>query len=288
MPRQRNCVQRTVAISVLLATVDYVSCQAKQLKILIGHVEESGVVSVSDAPTNENGRVILINKSMDANFTQYIPCVDDLRGTDNSLFLPTKRKLTRTPVFTSLSCAPAQSKCFRAVYDGFDDLSLLTQTLSDESMLEERIQAVVKSLIVANDGTLLPAKIEKSYLRNKTYDTDNTKANYGETHVDYFESEIFVYTVVLYGEPSNNLLGGETFIADAQNGFRFIDGITDRSSNRSANERRPKELTSGIIVEPKLGRLLIFTGGGENVHGPLQVFEGERHTKHLWFRCDQS
>mmetsp|Transcript_15019 Transcript_15019/g.29290 ORF Transcript_15019/g.29290 Transcript_15019/m.29290 type:complete len:196 (+) Transcript_15019:664-1251(+) len=44
-------------------------------------------------------------------------------------------------------------------------------------------------------------------------------------------------------------------------------------------------LTAGLVVEPRRGRLLLFSGGGENYHAPLAVVRGRRTTLHVWFRC---
>eukprot|EP00965_Chrysotila_dentata_P000976 31511-Pleurochrysis_carterae.AAC.2 len=68
---------------------------------------------------------------------------------------------------------------------------------------------------------------------------------------------------------SVKLRGGETGIAD---GLEFA-----KDSTISA--------TSAWVIEPKRGRVVIFTGGGENYHAPLPVVKGRRTTWNTWFSC---
>ena len=63
--------------------------------------------------------------------------------------------------------------------------------------------------------------------------------------------------------------GGETGIADELR--RGADGTVD--------------LLRGLIVEPRHGRLLLFSGGAENYHAPLKVTRGEAPRFHVWFHC---
>jgi hypothetical protein len=63
---------------------------------------------------------------------------------------------------------------------------------------------------------------------------------------------------------SDDLQGGETGIAD---------------------ELDAEGLVEGIVVEPRRGRLLLFSGGGENYHTPLNVVRGRRAAWHGWFTC---
>ena len=94
-----------------------------------------------------------------------------------------------------------------------------------------------------------------------------------EVHADYYESARFAFSSVLYlGEEADDptpRVGGQTGIADA---LRLeADGS--------------KILERGVIVEPRRGRLLLFSGGGENYHSPQPVLAGRRTTLHAWFSC---
>lgn len=63
-------------------------------------------------------------------------------------------------------------------------------------------------------------------------------------------------------------------------------GIADAfSRTRLSSGHNITILTRGVIVEPLRGRLVVFTGGGENYHAPLAVTQGRRSTFHAWFKC---
>jgi len=55
-----------------------------------------------------------------------------------------------------------------------------------------------------------------------------------------------------------------------------------------ADELDAEGLVEGIVVEPKRGRLLLFSGGGENYHAPMDVRRGRRAAWHAWFTCADS
>ena len=44
-------------------------------------------------------------------------------------------------------------------------------------------------------------------------------------------------------------------------------------------------LQRGLVVAPKAGRLVIFSGGAENFHAPLAVQHGKRASLQMFFRC---
>lgn len=177
--------------------------------------------------------------------------------------------------------------------------------------MEERIRSIIESLVVSkdNDSDELhpPPALVRSVSRTITYDVpnSNTAANFGQLHGDYFESEDYVYTAILYDEPTN-LRGGETAIVDARGGFEVLTGeqknVGDAVVSRNAAvgeeetslhvrsmSRPPIELMSGVIVEPKRGRLLVFTvftGGGENVYArTLADFGGTKANSSFVVQC---
>ena len=53
----------------------------------------------------------------------------------------------------------------------------------------------------------------------------------------------------------------------------------ERFSNGSAVLRR------GLAVAPRIGRLLLFSGGAENYHAPLPVGQGRRQSLQMFFGC---
>lgn len=235
--------------------------------------------STEDKIRRKNVRRIL--RSMDANEVEYFPCLDDVEDTDLAAFLREHRKRTRNPSYTSLSCAPVH--CFRAVFDGHQHLL----NLENHDQMASEISSILQSIIVPKEPGTTSA-IQSSLHRQKTYTVADTltNVNFGQLHIDYFENDDYVYTAILYDDPPEVLIGGETAFANAPIGFQSLSSDPkDRIVINEGSSMPPLELLSGWIVEPKKGRLVLFTAGGENAHAPLQVIQGERPTHHLWFNC---
>jgi len=253
---------------------------------LTANIERIGDVPV-DTLLSGAGHVVRINKTIHANFVRYMPCLDDIA--DDETLAPflkrPERGTTQQPLFTSRYCTPAPDKCFRAVLDGHEDLLGL-----DDEAMKLRMRSMVKQLIVRKNVIEDPLTLSDFHFGPITWNAENWKQaephakTNGFLHSDYFQRNDWVYSVLLYGYPSDDLVGGETLFADAGQGFRFIDN--DESDMKKMEQVYPgMELLSGMIVEPKPGRLVFFTGGGENIHSAMQVFAGERVFYRQWFSC---
>ena len=119
-------------------------------------------------------------------------------------------------------------------------------------------------------------------------------------HADYFESKLYVYTAILYDEQPEDLIGGETALVDfvpvqtdhgsTAFGLQSDTGVKKNTAKQTLENAatQPLKLTSGMVVEPKPGRLVLFSSGGENFHAPLEVVRGKRPTFHFWFKCIKS
>ena len=85
-------------------------------------------------------------------------------------------------------------------------------------------------------------------------------------HADYHEKKEYVISAVLHLGPADEtaLIGGET-------------GLVDELNERG--------LVRGLVVAPRRGRLVAFSGGGENYHAPMGVEQGTRAAWHTWFSC---
>jgi hypothetical protein len=90
---------------------------------------------------------------------------------------------------------------------------------------------------------------------------------HGDTNTD----EMFIFTTILYlVQHGDDVHGGETGIADA---------VIDSSEFGEV-------VTSGLRVQPSVGRLLVFSAGVENMHEMLPVRHGTRVAVQMWFACD--
>lgn len=96
-------------------------------------------------------------------------------------------------------------------------------------------------------------------------------------HIDAARPTQWLWTCLLYVGPHDELAGGETLLID-----EAVDLV-------SSTGRVPQVAASkGLLVEPRRGRLLVFTSGAENVHSALPIFGGHRALIQVWWTCDDS
>ena len=119
-------------------------------------------------------------------------------------------------------------------------------------------------------------------------------------HFDYGQHSSAVYTAILYlahdGEEA--LVGGHTaFVAPQEEGNDSAESLchveggshhadsvalglgVERLANGTAYLRQ------GWLVAPRVGRLLLFSGGAENYHAAMPVERGRRQSLLVWFEC---
>lgn len=233
------------------------------------------------------------------------------------------RRSWRDPPISSLACFPG--RCFRGVFDGRISLAThrhqWRRSLPNETLVDAQLSAVVAGqtppvvvgppksermhdeeaqrdysrqimqLLHDEFGVDLAA-IRESTKRFKEYNSADKNSGfignprldaarqalscggrYAQMHADYYESANYVFTAVLYlgDEVGDDVarVGGETALIDEMR--RDAAGAC--------------ELARGVVVEPKPGRLVVFSGGGENYHAPLSVQRGRRTTFHVWYDC---
>ena len=296
--------------------------------------QSSGAMNTVDENHRQgsSSKLLRISASDHSNITQFFPCVNDVfmpgstSKSDIERILKPERKKSKSPSFTSLPCAPPSKTCFRGVYDIFDSyLNDVHENFADHQLHREGgdpgpMDGLLNSIAMLMERLILqpgvpltlddmqfgeePTILEHSIMRQKNYsdvvDDDSVGArNYGQLHGDYFErGPGFLYTAILYDDPPDDLIGGETAMVDLtkdtvnkrisfgmeMNKTAKAAGAVSRAS-RDMNNEQTIDFNSGVIVEPKRGRLLLFSGGGENFHAPMEVKRGMRPTYHFWFKC---
>lgn len=148
-----------------------------------------------------------ISSSENANLTEFITCIDDVSRepylSKITPFLPDRRKKSRNPKYSSLSCTPSDpNHCFRGVYDAFIDdlLPLVKQKGEGNPLIHNRIARIIEHLI-RNPGIplqkkdygrdeLKPTMLTPSIYRHKIYYYGKDETN--ELHADYLESDKYV------------------------------------------------------------------------------------------------
>ena len=236
--------------------------------------------------------LIKISATDHANITMFMPCINDVLPNIAEIehILPGYRKKNRFPKYTTLPCSPPNKQlCFRGVYDGYSNLlrdGIETRekkiALILESLILQPDVQLTPEIITQLDDTVEPNILERSVKRNKNYTPGEADLhNYGGIHADYFESSDYVYTSILYENPSHDLIGGQTALVDFisnddeeifPNNMTF--GMKVKTQNREAvstsnastktdkrNKERPNiDFTSGMIVGKfmTLGQIIAY------------------------------
>ena len=110
-------------------------------------------------------------------------------------------------------------------------------------------------------------------------------------HYDYGQHAAGVYSAILYlgHEGEEPLVGGHTAFADTppppdpNADHDAADAVDEPGLERL--EDGSAYLHRGLTVAPRIGRLVLFSGGSENYHAPMPVLEGRRQSLQMWFRC---
>ena len=267
---------------------------------------KSSISSVDD----NSQKVTRISSTDYADMTEFIPCIDDVSiepyFSEIDPVLKSFRKKSRTPARSELSCSRKNSDrgCFRAVHDEFDDLLHLAKQKGHEDIeLHNRIAVLIESLLLKPGvslhrgdigHTIEPEMLQVSVHRHMTYHSEMDSSKNNNLHADYLESSDYVYTAILYDDIPDDLVGGETALVNFRHNnndegddvtFGMELPIESLSYKDEIKFDRPIGFTDGVIVEPKAGRLVLFSSGAENFHSPMIVRQGERPCYHFWYKC---
>lgn len=158
-------------------------------------------------------------------------------------------------------------KKFVNLYSMEESKGLFTPAdLNTYKIVKEKIKKhIANTFQLDTDSLYLTHPTFFSKLNNKKAQTDHDE--YWHPHIDKVTYESFHYTSLLYLNDFNIDFKGGRLI--------FIDGDLDK----------PK---GNVTVEPRKGRVALFTSGGENVHFVEKVVEGDRYAITVSFTCDIS
>ena len=126
-------------------------------------------------------------------------------------------------------------------------------------------------------------KIESQVWKRQTSSPKGMAKNLGMWHADYYADKRNVISVIVYlgHEGDEPLVGGWTGFVDTpppEPGMPEQPGL-ERLPNNTA------VLREGLMVAPRVGRVVAFTGGGENYHSALPTVQGRRQSMNAWFMC---
>ena len=213
-----------------------------------------------------------------ASWTQWLDCAESTQP-ELHKFADHKRMDWRSPPLAQLCCFPSHLRCFRGVFDNRIDVGSDAQLLPKHKRygspvdvsFSEQVKQILRSEF--NVTRTLTRSVSRFQEFTPEFYAGWRFSDWTELHADYYERADYVFTAILYlGEEAQDetpLRGGWTGLADGLQST--VDGRV--------------ELTQGTLIEPKRGRLVLFTGGGENYHAPLAVTQGRRTAWHGWFKC---
>ena len=228
-----------------------------------------------------------------ASWKQSLRCAERNDAMQN--FTEPSRQHWREPAHPNLCCVRrlGASGCFRGAFDGRVEIENVDEELREDrpatKAARERMNEQIMRVMASEFG-VEAWSVEPSVSRWLTYQPKAigfSSPTWKELHADYFESDQYVFSAVLYlGEEDDDAIGrvgGQTGLAD-----EFWPPPPPAASNLFGlwpNSSGTVHLKRGALIEPKRGRLLLFSSGGENWHSPLAVTRGRRSTYHAWFKC---
>ena len=249
--------------------------------------------STESAPLSEPlMTAVRLRSRLNYSLKHWLPCASGGNAHSPSVFVQQHRRTWRDPPIATMRCFPRHGKCWRGVFDGRINVSghVCTPEGAGSSCTagtdtEAWYLNQMRQVLSAEFG-VSPSSIIASYTRWVNYEkrsmahrADSNSINYGnwsELHADYYEDAGYVFSNVLF-------LGDEEEDAVARVGGE--SGVADELENAAYGGHTQPRLKRGLLVEPRQGRLLTFTGGGENYHAPLPLLQGRRTTFHAWFKC---
>eukprot|EP00930_Biecheleria_cincta_P100270 TRINITY_DN91899_c0_g1_i1.p1 TRINITY_DN91899_c0_g1~~TRINITY_DN91899_c0_g1_i1.p1 ORF type:complete len:298 (+),score=37.03 TRINITY_DN91899_c0_g1_i1:178-1071(+) len=220
---------------------------------------------------------------------QRLPCHDTKLDSVASVLEEGRRKW-RSPPHSSLCCfpkqLPAKQNCFRSV---FDDRIDLTKEQDPEVSEEDRQDYLLHQMkhILTSEFGIQAESIHGTSGRRQLVSRCPSCFGRGSWHVDYHESNMFLFSAILYlGEMSEEhsperLHGGWTLFAN-------VGHLETSDKAVKVSENGTVELFDGVLIAPKRGRLVLFTGGSENLHSAGPVEAGTRASYQVWFSCNCS
>ncbi|KAL1527699.1 hypothetical protein AB1Y20_009085 [Prymnesium parvum] len=236
-------------------------------------------------PTNS---VVRLSSEVEHHLVEWLNCAD---GPNPRLhnFTAAGSPAWREPPLSSLCCFPKHRRCFRAVLDGVvkvaedpeEALSDLHVDCSNWASLNRSVSSEQQNMLTEcalscrRERSFLVGPVEPSLATFRTYyPSDEGLDKWHDLHADYYDNAEHVFSAILFmGDEQRDdtrRVGGEAGMADHL--------VRDPASG-------VPRIMRGHVVEPRAGRLILFSSGGENYNAPLSVIRGRRSTFHAWFKC---
>ena len=168
-----------------------------------------------------------------------------------------------------------------------DSRAAKTVTVADAynpTTADARAVALLSEPVIAMLAESLGLPDEQLELYNARVDLGVRSKSGCELHSDFHSSSKYVFTAIIYlSDWGSEFTGGETVFVHS---MRAPGG----ESPPVAAEKMLLPMRAGEIVQPKLGRVVLFTGGAENLHCKMPSAakdggESPRLVVQLWVQC---
>eukprot|EP00747_Dinoflagellata_sp_TGD_P165963 gnl/TRDRNA2_/TRDRNA2_188055_c0_seq1.p1 gnl/TRDRNA2_/TRDRNA2_188055_c0~~gnl/TRDRNA2_/TRDRNA2_188055_c0_seq1.p1 ORF type:complete len:285 (+),score=25.68 gnl/TRDRNA2_/TRDRNA2_188055_c0_seq1:67-921(+) len=232
-----------------------------------GQLAPEKILSTGNYTMVHNG-ILRIEPDSQANSSWELSCVNERsHPTYQNMIEFTGKTRHNTYFQTEFQKRPpcALQRCFRAVFDDVIPSEFLDDPRSHELELQFAIKKVLRERLHVSG-------LQKYLSLFRDEDSpDQDPGTWGGLHADVQEVSQYMFTAILYLE------GGPHYRPTG-----IADMLQKPAKNATA---KASELVSGLIVMPRRGRLLLFSGGAENWHSVLPLGRTRRHTFHVWFEC---
>jgi len=178
----------------------------------------------------------------------------------------------------------------RPASTGDDDLSGLDVDVHADAMAEAARRLLVQEGGMRDaDLVLGRQQRQASHYRGDAVDAH-------AWHFDYGQYPRAVFSAIMYTSVDGSdapLVGGHTAFVDTPppplpEATDSVEAGLDTDSVEAGLERRANGtayLHRGLVVAPRPGRVVLFSGGSENYHAPMPVAQGRRLSVLAWFEC---
>ena len=120
----------------------------------------------------------------------------------------------------------------------------------------------------------------------ETWQPKEIHDEYWHPHADHNNTQHYHYSGLLYMSTYNEHFTGGKFHFIRPDFSLFDSSSTQDSKEDMLQLATPTAEDNELTVEPRAGRVVIFTAGHENTHYVERVTSGQRFVLSFWFTCD--
>ena len=106
-----------------------------------------------------------------------------------------------------------------------------------------------------------------------------------EVHSDFHSVPDYTFTALVYFSTLGEDFGGGGLLVVDETA---IDETAPQQQQQHPSPSSSLIVTRGLVIEPRVGRVVVFSGGLENLHCRQPVLSGNRAALQVWYKCGGS